>query len=106
MDTRDVVTLNPDDLTQTSTRIRKLLVTKYNQGGKHILAAEIGMCLKESCEVLSVDVDDLGNIYVTGTFSGSVTFGSMCSTSDCATVVQSDMHHKFPLLQYFGWEIN
>jgi len=94
VDTRRMVKLKDSDLTQTSTSIRKLLLTKHNTAGEFIMTTEIAACFKDSCSVESIDADDLGNTFVTGTFTGGITFGSMCSTTTCKTAEQSVGKHK------------
>jgi len=94
VDTRGIHLLSPKNLTNPSSRIRKLLVAKYNSGGEFIMSAEVGSCFQETCDILSVDADDFGNTFVTGSFINSITFGSMCHSVTCNTTIQSDKAHK------------
>jgi len=94
VDTRSVIHFDLLKFTQRSLNVRKMLLTKYNSAGKFIMSAEIGSCWKDTCQIRSIDADDFGNMFVTGTFSGATTFGSMCESAQCKSVTQSDTKHK------------
>jgi len=94
VDTRAKDTLSPQNLTQASRRIKKLLIAKYNSGGEFVVAAEVAACFLDGCTATSISVDDFGNVYITGSFRGTITFGSMCETTSCKTVLQSHRKEK------------
>jgi len=71
--------------TQTSKRIRKLVVSKYDHGGILLWASEVAACMKDQCALTSTAVDELGYIYVTGHFYGKLTVGNMCASPVCQT---------------------
>jgi len=66
VDTRAKDTLSPQNLTQASRRIKKLLIAKYNSGGEFVVAAEVAACFLDGCTATSISVDDFGNVYITG----------------------------------------
>ena len=97
VDTRILDIMSPISFTQSSKKITKLLIVKYNSGGEFIMSSEAAACVngKElDCFASSIDVDDMGNIYITGIFKGSITFGAMCETKTCKTVIQSSQMRK------------
>ena len=57
---------------QTSNRVRKLVVMKHDTGGKFLWATEIGACMKSSCWLDTISNDEMGYTYVSGRFYGTM----------------------------------
>lgn len=70
---------------QTSLNVRRLVVVKYDEGGKKLWGTEIGACPQKSCYVDTISVTPEGYVFVTGSFYGTASFGLMCKSKHCQT---------------------
>jgi len=71
---------------QTSNRIRKMIVIKYDRGGKLLWSTEVGSCLSHRCKLNTIDIDEQGHVHVSGSFYSTVSIASGCATTTCQTV--------------------
>lgn len=97
-DTDISVQLPNANLTQVSSKVLKLFLLKYTKQGKIKIAVEVAACVqaKDMCRIKSLNTDRDGNMYITGVFFGTATFGSMCATPQCSTYVQSKSEANEP----------
>src|SRR5690554_1473988 len=75
-------TVDFGDITLTSTSVGSsdAFVVKINPSGMVLWAEKFGGAVQDFGK--SIAVDDLGNVYTTGLFSGTATFGSVTLTGD------------------------
>ena len=70
---------------QSSNRVRRMFVSKYDRAGKLLWASEVGACIRRNCGIDAIAVSPDGSIVVTGQFFGAISVGLMCSSSNCIT---------------------
>lgn len=90
------------NITLTSTGNDNAFITKLDSSGKFLWAQKFDSIF---CEANGITVDSSGNIYVTGYFSDTATFGNITLTSagdSDAFVAKLDSNGKFLSAQNFG----